>query len=269
MALIHPTAVVDPNAQLGADVEIGPFCLVGPQVKLADRVILHSHVVLAGDTSIGAGTAIFPFTSIGHSPQDLKYQGEQSRIEIGENNVIREHVTINPGTEGGGLVTRIGSHCLIMVGAHIAHDCRIGDHVILVNNATLAGHVTLQDHVIVGGLSAIHQFVRVGTGGFVGGVSGVERDVIPYGMAMGNRASLAGLNLVGLKRRQIPREQIHELRQAYRELFAEEGTLQERSEKVRQAYAGNPLIAEIVEFIQSASDRQFCVPSHGQPSEQG
>ncbi|MEG6509643.1 acyl-ACP--UDP-N-acetylglucosamine O-acyltransferase [Methyloligella sp. 2.7D] len=268
MAQIHATAVIEPGAKIGADVEIGPFCVVGPEVELDDRVRLHSHVVVEGKTAIGAGCEIYPFSSIGHSPQDQKYRGETSRLTIGEDTVIREHVTINPGTEGGGLLTSVGSHCLIMVGAHIAHDCRIGDHVILVNNATLAGHVTVEDHVIVGGLSAIHQFVRIGAGAFIGGMSGVERDVIPFGMAIGNRAVLGGLNLVGLKRRKLPREQIHGLRQAYRALFAEEGTLMERCETVEAEFADNPLVAQVIAFIRSNSDRSFCVPAHGATQDQ-
>jgi UDP-N-acetylglucosamine acyltransferase len=268
MVQIHATAVVDPKAELGADVTVGPFCVLGPQAELGDRVKLHSHVVVAGDTRLGAGCEVYPFASIGHNPQDQKYRGEASRLEIGEATVIRENVTINPGTEGGGLLTKIGSHCLLMVSAHVAHDCQLGDHVILVNAATLAGHVTLGDHVIVGGLSAIHQFVRVGKGAFIGGMSGVERDVIPYGMAIGNRASLAGLNLVGLKRQKRPRQQIHELRQAYRALFAEEGTLIERCAKVEAEFGANPLVSDIVGFIRSDSDRSFCVPNHGAAQDQ-
>jgi UDP-N-acetylglucosamine acyltransferase len=261
MAKIHSTAAVDPGAELGA-VEIGPFCLVGPQARLADGVVLHSHVAVTGRTTIGENCQIFPFTSIGHIPQDLKYHGEESRLEIGPHTVIREHVTINPGTEGGGLVTRVGAHCLLMVGAHVAHDCQLGDHVILVNNATLGGHVAVGDHAILGGLCAVHQFVRIGAHGFVGGMSGVEKDVIPFGMVIGNRAHLSGLNVVGLKRHGFPREQIHELRQAYRMLFASEGTLKERLEDVDKMFPANPLVRQIVDFISSHSDRSFCVPNN-------
>lgn len=269
MADIHATAVVDPEAKLGSDVTVGPFCVIGPDVELGKGVKLHSHIAVAGRTTIGADCEVYPFASIGHSPQDQKYRGEESRLEIGERTIIRENVTINPGTEGGGLLTSIGADCLVMVGAHIAHDCRVGNHVILVNAATLAGHVVLGDHVIVGGLSAIHQFVRVGQGAFIGGMSGIVADVIPYGMAIGNRASLSGLNLVGLKRRKVPREQIHELRQAYRALFAEEGTLAERTAKVDAEFGTNPLVAEILDFIRSDSDRSFCVPNHGAAPNQG
>ena len=262
MANIHATAVVDPKAELGSNVIIGPFCIVGPEVTLGDDVVLHSHDVIVGRSTIGEGCQIFPFASIGHVPQDQKYRGEASRLEIGPRTVIRENVTINPGTEGGGLVTRIGSDCLIMVGAHVAHDCQVGNHVILVNNATLAGHVTVGDHAILGGLCAVHQFVRIGAYGFVGGMSGVEKDVIPFGMVIGNRAYLAGLNLVGLKRQGFPRDEIHELRQAYRMLFASEGTLMERLDDVDQMFPSNTLVREIVEFIKSHSDRSFCVPNN-------
>lgn len=262
MANIHATAVVDPGAELGAGVEIGPFCLVGPQVKLGDNVVLRSHVVIDGRTTAGEGCQIFPFASIGHAPQDVKYRGELSSLEIGPHTVIREHVTINPGTEGGGLVTRIGSHCLLLTGAHVAHDCQIGNNVILVNNATLAGHVSIGDHAILGGLCAVHQFARIGAYAFVGGMSGVEKDVIPFGMVLGNRAHLSGLNIIGLKRHGFPREQIHELRQAYRMLFASEGTLKERLEDVDKMFPANPLVRQIVEFISSHSDRSFCVPNN-------
>ena len=266
MANIHATAVVDPNADLGADIEIGPFCLVGPQVKLGHGVVLHSHVAVAGRTTIGDSCQVFPFASVGQIPQDQKYHGEQSSLEIGSHTVIREYVTVNPGTAGGGLVTRVGSHCLLMVGAHVAHDCQVGDHVILVNNATLAGHVTIGDHAILGGLCAVHQFVRIGAYGFVGGMSGVEKDVIPFGMVLGNRAYLSGLNIVGLKRHGFPRDQIHELRQAYRMLFSSEGTLMERLEDVENMFASNPLVRQITEFIKSHSDRSFCVPNNNVPA---
>jgi UDP-N-acetylglucosamine acyltransferase len=266
MANIHATAVVDLNAELAPGVEIGPFCVVGPQVRLGDGVVVHSSAVVTGRTSLGEGCQVFPFASIGHAPQDQKYHGEASSIEIGSRTIIREHVTISPGTQGGGMVTRIGSDGLLMVGAHIAHDCQLGDNVILVNNATLAGHVTIGDHAIVGGLSAVHQFVRIGAHAFVGGMSGVTADVIPFGMAVGNRATLAGLNIVGLRRQDFPREQIHELRQAYRMLFSSEGTLMERLEDVDNMFSANPLVQQIIEFIKSHSDRSFCVPNNNVPA---
>ncbi len=260
MTDIHPTAIIDPNAEIGAGVKVGPYSIVGAGVKLGDGVELMSHVVVAGTTSVGAGTRIFPFSSIGHQPQDLKFKGEASSLEIGERNVIREHVTMNPGTEGGGLLTRTGNDCLFMVGAHVAHDCRIGNNVILVNNATMAGHVTVEDWAIVGGLSAVHQFVRIGKHAMIGGMSGVEHDVIPYGTVTGNRAKLEGLNIVGLKRRGFSRDMIHEIRKAYRMIFAEEGTMAERLQDVIEDFSENEPVMEIVNFIQSDSSRRICQP---------
>jgi UDP-N-acetylglucosamine acyltransferase len=260
MTDIHPTAIIDPAAVLGEGVKIGPYSVVGAGVRLGDRVELMSHVVVAGSTTVGAETRIFPFSSIGHQPQDLKYKGEPSKLEIGERNVIREHVTMNPGTEGGGLLTKVGNDCLFMVGAHIAHDCLIGNNVILVNNATLGGHVVIEDWVIVGGLSAVHQFVRIGRHAMIGGKTGVEHDVIPYGIVTGNRARLEGLNIVGLKRRGFSRDLIHEIRKAYRMIFAEEGTMAERLQDVIEDFSGNEPVMEIVNFINSDSSRRICQP---------
>ena len=191
---IHPTAVIDPAARIGAGVSIGPYCVIGPEVTLKDKVILHSHVVIDGTTEIGEETEIFPFASIGHRPQDKKFFGEKSQLIIGQRNVIREHVTMNPGTDGGGLITRVGNDCLFMASSHVAHDCLVGNHVILANNATLAGHVTVGDFAIIGGLSAIHQFVRIGAHAFIGGMSGVEKDVIPFGTVKGERAEALKAN---------------------------------------------------------------------------
>jgi len=262
---IHPTAIVERGAKLGAGVSVGPYCVVGPRVELGDRASLVSHVVVAGRTTIGSDVTIYPFASIGHPPQDLKYKGEPSRLVIGNNNTIREHVTMNPGTEGGGMVTRVGNDCLFMVGAHVAHDCTIGDHVIMANNATIAGHVEIGDYAILGGLSAIHQFVRIGRHAMIGGMSGVEHDVIPYGSVMGDRAHLVGLNVVGLKRRGFSREEIHSLRTAYRLLFAQEGTLGERIDDVEQLYGKNGAIMDVVRFLRSVSQRAVCQPrvDHG------
>jgi UDP-N-acetylglucosamine acyltransferase len=258
--MIHPSAIVEDGARLGADVHVGPFCVVGPDVELADGVRLESHVVVAGRTKVGARTRVFPFASIGHQPQDLKYKGEPSTLVIGSDCMIREHVTINPGTEGGGMVTEVGNHCLLMAGAHVAHDCRVGNHVILANCGTLAGHIEVGDYAFLGGLSAVHQFVRIGSGAMIGGMSGVEGDVIPFGLVMGNRAHLSGLNIVGLKRRGFSREQIHSLRAAYRLLFAPEGTLQERVADVAELYADNELVGMILKFMQSDTQRSFCTP---------
>lgn len=260
MADIHKTAVIDPKAEIADTARIGPFCLIGPDVKIADNVELISHVVVEGRTSIGANTKVYPFASIGHCPQDLKYKGEPSRLEIGKNNTIREHVTINPGTEGGGMLTKIGDECLMMVGAHVGHDCQISNNVILVNNATLAGHVVLEEWVIVGGLSAVHQFCRIGRHAMIGGMSGVENDVIPYGSVTGNRARLGGLNIVGLKRRGFDREVIHSMRTAYRLLFAHEGTMAERVEDVYSMYKDIEPVMEMVRFIREDSSRGICTP---------
>ncbi len=260
MPEVHASAVVADGAILADSVTVGPFCMVGPNVRLDDDVCLVSHVVVAGQTRIGPGTRVYPFSSIGSPPQDLKYRGEVSRLEIGANTTIREHVTINPGTEGGGMVTRIGDRCLLMVGAHVAHDCIIGDHVILVNNATLGGHVIIEDWAIIGGLSAAHQFTRIGRHAMVGGMSGVEADVIPFGSVAGNRAKLQGLNIVGLKRRNFSRETIHALRNAYRLLFAREGTMAERLDDVAKMFAGEEAVMEIVRFIRKDSTRALCQP---------
>lgn len=258
--VIHPSAVVEPGAVLEDGVRIGPFCVVGPSVKLGRDVELHSHVVVEGNTTIGEGTKIFPFASIGHQPQDLKFRGEPSRLEIGSHNIIREHVTMNPGTESGRMLTRVGDRNLFMVAAHVAHDCMIGDQVIFANNATLAGHCTVEDHAILGGLCAVHQFVRIGAYAFIGGMSGVENDVIPYGMALGNRAALAGLNIVGLKRRGFTREQIQRMRQAYRLLFAGEGALAERVDAVEERFGDEPAVQRIIDFVRAESGRALCIP---------
>jgi UDP-N-acetylglucosamine acyltransferase len=257
---IHHTAVIEDGARLGANVEIGPFSLIGPEAVLGDNVRVYSHVVIAGNTEIGEGTQIFPFASLGHAPQDRKFRGETSRLIIGAHNVIREYVTMNPGTEQGGLVTQIGDNGLFLTGAHVAHDCKIGNNVLLVNNATIGGHCVVEDFASVGGLSALHQFVRVGAYAFIGGMSGVENDVIPFGIAIGNRANLGGLNIVGLKRHGFEREQIHTLRKAYRMLFATEGTLTERLEDVEKMFAGDQHVQRIVQFIRADSSRSFCVP---------
>ena len=260
MARIHPSAIVDPHARIAETAVIGAFCVVGPDVELGPGVELVSHVVAAGRTRIGENTKIYPFASIGHQPQDLKYRGEPSELIIGSHNVIREHVTMNPGTEGGGMVTSVGSHCLFMVNAHVAHDCKVRDYVIMANNATLAGHVEVGDYAILGGLSAVHQFARIGRHAMVGGMTGVEYDVIPYGSVTGNRARLSGLNIVGLKRREFSRDDIHTLRSAYRLLFAQEGTLAERLADVASLFHDNAAVMEIVSFIRADSSRAICQP---------
>lgn len=262
MPLIHPTAIVEVGAKLADDATIGPFCVIGPEVELGAGVRLESHVVLAGRTRIGPACRIFPFASLGHPPQDMKYDGEPSELVIGSRNTIREYVTMNPGTRGGGMVTRVGDDGLFMAGVHIAHDCVVGNRVVMANNATLAGHVHVGDYAVLGGLSAVHQFVRIGHHAMVGGMSGVESDVIPYGSAIGDRAALSGLNVVGLKRRGFAREDIQALRAAYRLLFAEEGSLTERLEDVARMFAAQRPVMDIVEFIRGATARAVCQPRH-------
>jgi len=264
MTNIHPTAVVEPGARIAASARIGPYCVVGSKVQLGEDVELVAHVVVAGRTSIGDGTRIFPFASIGHQPQDLKYKGEDSSLLIGKRNIIREHVTMNPGTAGGGMATRIGDDCLFAASAHVAHDCQVGNNVIMTNNATLGGHVTLGDYVILSGLSAVHQFVRVGPHAFVGGMTGVERDVIPYGMVMGDRARLVGLNIVGLQRRGFSRDDIQALRSAYDMLFEQDkGTLAERVATVAERFAGVGPVRDIVEFVRADNSRGLVQPKSG------
>lgn len=255
MAEIHQTAVVDTAAKIGADVSIGPYSVVGPDVTLGDNVVLKSHVVIDGVTEIGDGTQIYPFASIGFPPQDLKYGGEKSRLIVGRNNVIREHATMNTGTEGGGMETRVGDNGLFMIGSHVAHDCRVGNNVILANNASVAGHVQVGDFAILGGLAAVHQFVRIGEHSMIGGLTAVEHDVIPFGSVMGHRGKLSGLNIVGLKRRGFDRDTIHELRAAYRGLFEGDGTLEERLDKVVEQFAENEVVRQLAAFIRSDSKR--------------
>lgn len=261
MTNIHPTAVIAPTAKIADGVSIGPYCVIDADVSIDSGTQLLSHVVVGGHTTIGKNCKIFPFASLGHQPQDLKFKGEKSRLEIGDNNVIREHVTMNPGTEGGTMITSVGSHGLFMVGSHVAHDCRVGDHVIMANNATLGGHVEVGDYSIIGGLAAVHQFVRIGTHAIIGGMSGVEHDVIPYGSVMGERANLAGLNLVGLKRRGFDRDTIHALRNAYKLLFEDEsGTLVDRTVKAREMYGNINEVMQIIGFVADKGSRSLCIP---------
>jgi UDP-N-acetylglucosamine acyltransferase len=254
---IHPTAVIEDGAQIGAGVQIGPFCVVGPKVRLADGVVLKSHVAIAGDTAIGEGTVVFPFASIGEVPQDLKFKGEDVRLEIGARNRIREYVTMNPGTGGGGGVTRIGDDGLFMAGCHVGHDCQLGDRVILVNNASLAGHCHLDDDVIIGGLSGVHQFVRIGRGAMIGAVTMVTADVIPYGLVQGPRGHLDGLNLVGLKRRGASRADILELREMLDRLGG--GSFRDTARHLAEGESG-AMVRDVLDFILGPSDRSFLTP---------
>jgi UDP-N-acetylglucosamine acyltransferase len=257
MVDIHPTAVIEDGAQIGAGVQIGPFCVVGSRVRLADGVVLKSHVAIAGDTAIGEGTVVFPFASIGEVPQDLKFKGEDVRLEIGARNRIREYVTINPGTGGGGGVTRIGDDGLFMAGCHVGHDCQLGDRVILVNNASLAGHCHLDDDVIIGGLSGVHQWVRIGRGAMIGAVTMVTADVIPYGLVQGPRGHLDGLNLVGLKRRGASRADILELREMLDRLGG--GSFRDTARHLAEGESG-AMARDVLDFILGPSDRSFLTP---------
>jgi len=260
MTAIHPTAIVDAKACLAADVEIGPYCTIGPDVRLGDGVRLISHAVIEGHTEIAEGCVVHPFACLGAAPQDTRHKGEPTRLVVGARNIIREHVTMHCGTAIGRGVTTVGSGGYFMVGVHIGHDCIVGDGVTMANNATLGGHVVVSDHVIMGGLSAAHQHTRIGRHAFVGGMAGVNHDVIPFGNVWGNHAHLEGLNLVGLKRRGFEREVINILRAAYRMLFAEEGTFQERLDDTAQAYAASPEVMEIIDFIRADADRPLTTP---------
>ncbi len=259
-AHVDELARVEEGARIAEGARIGPFSVIGPDVEIGPGVRIHSHCVITGVTSIGAETEVFPFTVLGEVPQDLKYKGEKTRLEIGARNRIREHVTMNTGTDGGGGVTRIGNDCLMMAGVHVAHDCQVGDRVILVNNAGLAGHAVVEDDVIVGGLSGVHQWVRVGRGAIIGAVTMVAHDVIPYGLVQAPRGRLDGLNLVGLKRRGLSRSDIADLRAAFDVLRDGEGSFQERAASLADGDAPNDYVQEIIDFITGASDRHFLTP---------
>jgi len=265
---IHPSAAIAPGAVIGRGCRIGPGCVVGAGVTLEDGVELVAHVVVDGITRIGAGARIFPFASIGLAPQDLKYKGEPTRCEIGPRTLVREHATIHRGSVGGEGVTRVGADCMIMAVAHVAHDCVLGDRVILANNVMLGGHVEIGDTVFVGGGTAIHQFVRIGRQAVIGGMSGVEADVIPFGSAMGNRARLIGLNLIGLRRRGFSRAQIHALRAAFRMLFRDPGVFAERLQAVEERFADDPNIAEVLAFIRAPSRRGLVRVGRAAPEEE-
>jgi len=258
MTHIHPTAAVAPGAVIGQGCTIGPACVVGPEVVLGDGVELISHVVVDGRTRLGDGVKVFPFATVGMAPQDLKYKGEPTRCEIGARTLVREHATIHRGSVGGHGITSVGADCMIMAVAHVAHDCTLHDRVILANNVMLGGHVEIGDTVFVGGGTAIHQFVRIGRQAVIGGMSGVEADVIPYGSAMGNRARMIGLNLIGLKRRGFTRPQIHALRAAFRLLFKEPGVFSERLAAAEARWLDEAPVAEIFAFIKAPSKRGLC-----------
>lgn len=257
--MIHPSAIIEDGAQIGADVSIGPFCVVGPKVTLGDRVELKSHVVVTGDTTVGEDTTIFPFCCIGEIPQDVKFKGEAAKLVIGARNRIREHVTMNPGTEGGGGITKVGDDGFFLAGSHIAHDATVGDRVIIVNQSAVAGHCVIEDDVIIGGLCGIHQFVRIGRGAIIGALSMVTNDVIPFGLVQGPRGELDGLNLVGLKRRGVSRGDITALRVAFQTLKDGEGSFMERARRLGEE-TDSDHVSQMVDFILGDTDRNFLTP---------
>lgn len=256
--MIHPTAIISPLAKIGKNVKIGPYSIIGEEVELCDNVEIMSHVCVSGKTLIGEGTKIFPFAAIGFQPQDLKFHGEKSRVIVGKNNSIREYVTIHPGTEGGNMETVVGDNNLLMIGVHVAHDCIVGNNIVLANNATLAGHVTVGDFAIIGGLSAVHQFVRIGHHAIIGGMAGVERDVIPYGAVKGDRGYLYDVNIVGLRRAGIDRNEIKFIKEAYKMIFHGENTLMENLKQAESALQNSVHAKEIFDFMNAKSDRSFC-----------
>lgn len=257
---IHSSAVVEDGAELGDNVSIGPFCHVGSNVRLGDNVTLLSHAVIAGHTSIGAGSRVFPFASLGHEPQDLKYKGEVTTLEIGENCTIREGVTMNPGTAGDAGRTIVGNNCVFLANAHVAHDCVLGNNIIFSNAVMVAGHCKIGDNVIMGGGAGVHQFCRIGNNAFVGGMAGLENDVIPYGVALGNRAYLGGLNVIGMKRAGMERADIHAARAAYKHIFSGAVPVSEAISSLPEELLGNPVVSRIVDFVKSGEDRSLCTP---------
>jgi len=257
--MIHNSSVIDKRAKIGKDVKIGPFCYVGQDVQLNEGVELISNVHIEGNTKIGKGTRIFPFASIGTPPQDKKYKGEENSLEIGEDNIIREYVTVNPGTKGGGEKTIIGNNCLLMISSHVAHDCHIGDNVVIANNVPLGGHVTIEDSAVIGGNSAVQQFTRIGRLAMIGGMTGVLKDVIPFGLSFGNRNYLRGINLIGLKRNKYDNKKIMELSQAFKKIFSSKN-LHENLSKINGEYKENDLVKEVINFIEKDKKRPICTP---------
>ena len=257
--MIHKTAIVDNKAKVSNSANIGPYSVIGPNVEIGENVIIHSHVNISGNTKIGNGNKIYPFASIGNDPQDLKYNGEETKLVIGNNNKIREYVTINPGTVSGGGLTKIGNNCLFMISSHIAHDCHVGNNVIIANNVPLGGHVTIDDNVVIGGNSAVQQFTRIGKLAMIGGMTGVLHDVIPYGLSIGNRNYLQGLNLIGLRRANFNNKDILGLIEAYKEIFATKNLLDNLS-KLNGVFKENPLVKDVIEFITKDKKRSICTP---------
>ena len=257
--MIHKTAIIDSNAKISKNVIIGPFSVIGSNVEIGENTEIQSHVNITGNTIIGKNNKIFPFASIGNSPQDLKFQGEETKLEIGDNNKIREYVSINPGTNGGGGLTKVGNNCLFMVSSHIAHDCFVGNNVVLVNNVAIGGHAYLDDNAIIGGNSAVQQYTRIGKSAMIGGMCGVVKDIIPYGIAHGNRSVLQGLNLIGLRRKNIPNKEIITLSDAYKEIFKNENLTKNLS-NLSKEFRKNKLVSEVIEFIEKDKKRPICTP---------
>ena len=257
--MIDKTALVNKEAKIHPSAKVGPYSVIGPKVEIGENVIIHSHVNISGNTKIGKGNIIFPFASIGNDPQDLKYNGEETSLIIGDNNKFREYVSINPGTIGGGGITKIGNNCLFMISSHIAHDCNVGNNVIIANNVPLGGHVTLEDNVVIGGNSAVQQFTRIGKMAMIGGMTGVLHDVIPYGLSTGNRNSLQGLNLIGLRRAKFENKDILGLSEAYKQIFATKN-INENISKLNGSFQENPLVKEVIEFITKDKKRSICTP---------
>jgi UDP-N-acetylglucosamine acyltransferase len=256
--MIHKTAIIDSNANLNKNVQVGPYCVIGPNVEIGEDTIIQSHVNISGNVKIGKGNKIYPFVSI-NDPQDLKYNGESTNLIIGDNNKIREYVTINPGTIGGGGKTTIGNNCLFMISSHVAHDCNVGNNVIIANNVPLGGHAIIEDYVVIGGNSAVQQFTRIGKMAMIGGMTGVLHDVIPYGLSTGNRNSLQGLNLIGLRRAKFENKDILELSEAYKEIFASKN-INENISKLNGSFQENPLIRKVIDFITKDKKRSICTP---------
>ena len=257
--MIHKTSIIDKNAKISQTAKIGPYTIIGSNVEIGDEVEIHSHVNIVGNTKVGKGTKIFPFASVGSQPQDLKYKGEKNSLIIGKNNIIREYVTINPGTKGGGAITKIGDNCLFMISSHVAHDCQIGNDVVIANNVPLGGHVTIEDSVIIGGNSAVQQFTRIGRLAMVGGMTGVLKDVIPFGLSFGNRNYLKGINLIGLRRNKYENKKIIELNEAYKKIFSSKN-LHENLNKINGEYKENDLVKEVINFIEKDKKRPICTP---------
>ena len=257
--MIHNTAIIDPKSKISSGVSIGAFTVIGPNVEIGENTIIQSHVNIIGNTKVGKNNKIYPFASIGNDPQDLKFDGEVTKLEIGDNNKIREYVTVNPGTKGGGGLTKIGNNCLFMVSSHIAHDCQVGNNVIIANNVPLGGHAIIEDNVVIGGNSAVQQFTRIGKMAMIGGMTGVLHDVIPYGLSTGNRNSLQGLNLIGLRRAKFENKDILGLSEAYKEIFATKN-INENISKLNGSFQENPLVKEVIKFISKDKKRSICTP---------